>query len=71
VGFPVYECSASSGLNVNSMFMDLGTAILLNNREQLTKVESEMNGHTGNSIILAEFAERQKKEKKKGSCCKS
>jgi hypothetical protein len=67
----LYECSASSGVNVGAMFVDLGKHILLTNRHALTKVEPE-NGQTGNSIILAEFADRQKKDKKTSkSCCKS
>jgi hypothetical protein len=67
----LFECSASSGVNVYTMFVDLGKHILLTNRHLLTKVEPE-NGQTGNSIILAEFAERQKKDKKSSkSCCKS
>lgn len=71
LNLPLYECSASSGLNVNKMFTELGKQILFTCRDQLTKVENEHNGQTGNSIILAEFAERQRKEKKPGSCCRS
>lgn len=71
VALPLYECSASSGLNVNSMFTELGKQILLTNKPQLTRVEADSNGQTGNSIILAEFAERQRRERKSRSCCKS
>lgn len=70
-GFPLFECSASTGLNVNQMFTELGKQILVSNRSELTMVENESNGQTKNSIILAEFAERQRKEKKSKSCCKS
>ena len=70
MGFPIYECSASSGLNVQNIFTDLGAEILKSSKDSLTKVENDPNGQSGNSLILAEFAERQRREKKKGSCCK-
>eukprot|EP01040_Poterioochromonas_malhamensis_P010821 gene10823-11795_t len=71
IGVPLFECSASSGLNVNPMFTELAKQILLSHRSELTKVDSDATGQTGGSIILAEFAERQRKEKKQKSCCKS
>lgn len=69
-GIPIMECSASSGQNVQEMFVELGRQVLLSSREDLTQVRDEQDGSNGKSIILADFADRERRRKssKKGCC---
>eukprot|EP01031_Cornospumella_fuschlensis_P031960 gene31960-38643_t len=69
-GIPIMECSASSGQNVQEMFVELGRHVLQGNREDLTQVRDEQDGNNGKSIILSDFADRERRRKtsKKGCC---
>jgi GTPase SAR1 family protein len=70
---PLFECSASTGHNVPELFTALAREILNNNKAQLTEVEEvDQQGRNGHSIILADFADREKrnkKQQKKSTCC--
>ena len=66
----VLECSASSGQNVQELFCELGRIILRTNKSQLTEIQEDQQGRNGHSLILADFADREKhKKSKKKSCC--
>ncbi len=66
----VFECSASSGQNITELFSELGRIILTNNKSQLTEIAEDQQGRNGHSLILADFADREKHKKaKKSTCC--
>jgi GTPase SAR1 family protein len=71
MNIPLFECSASSGYNVQELFSQLAADILKNNKANLTEVEEvDQQGRNGHSLILADFADREKRRKQqKSSCC--
>eukprot|EP01039_Chlorochromonas_danica_P007589 gene7589-8389_t len=70
VGIPVIECSASSGLNVQEIFVELGRQVLHSHRSELTQVRDDLDGPSGKSVILADFAERERRRRReRSSCC--
>lgn len=71
MNIPLFECSASSGYNVQEVFAQLARDILRCNRANLTEVEEvDQQGRNGHSLILADFADREKRRKQqKNSCC--
>lgn len=68
LGVPVYECSASNGQNVQNVFNELGKIVLETQKGTLTIVEEDKD-IDGKSLILSDFAGREKKNKSKQSCC--
>lgn len=69
MGLDIMECSASTGQNVNAMFEELGRQVLGGDRTHLTQLREEVSGHNDKSIILAEFTDRQRRQKKERPCC--
>ncbi len=63
--YQLIECSASSGENVHQLFLSLGQLVLNTNRAALAEMEEEREH--GQSLILQEYTQRQRK--KKSSCC--
>lgn len=69
MGVDIVECSASTGQNVQEIFVELGRQVLQRQRAELTQLRDEQDGSNGRSIILADFAERERKKRKERGCC--
>jgi len=68
-GYTIFESSASTGVNVKELFVELGREVLKKNRHELTEVD-EKQSRDGESLILFDFNEKERrKRKEKGSCC--
>lgn len=65
-GFQVLECSASAGVNVQELFLELGQMVLTTNRSKLAEVEEDRDH--GHSLILQDFMRRNKNKKRSGCC---
>lgn len=65
---PCFECSASSGQNIQEIFHELGKQVLATNRDQLTQVEEDTTGKSADSKRLANLADNRK-TKRRGGCC--
>jgi hypothetical protein len=65
-GVDIFECSAFTGDNVKELFMVLGEKVLNTSRGKLTEVDEDKE--QGNSLILADFLNRKKKQNKNGCC---
>lgn len=68
MGVMVIECSASTGQNVQEIFVELGRQVLQTHRAELPQVRDDQDGASGRSVILADFAERRRR-KERGACC--
>lgn len=66
-GLDLIECSASTGDNVKDLFMELGKKVLATSRGKLTEVDEDKE--QGNSLILADFMNKNKKKNQKRNCC--
>jgi len=63
----VIQASASTGSNVNEVFVSLGRTILSTNRAGLAQVETQESSE--GSLILKEFAAKKKKKQRSNDCC--
>lgn len=65
---PYFECSASSGQNIQEIFHELGKQVLTHNRDQLAQVEEDNTGKTTDSKFLANIADHRRTRKRMGCC---
>ncbi len=68
-GYILFESSASTGVNVKELFVELGREVLRKNRHELTEVDDKQS-RDGESLILFDFNEKERrKRKERGNCC--
>lgn len=72
-GYNLMEASASTGTNVQELFIELGRQVLQTNRHELAEVDDrDRQSRDGESLILFDFNERERRRKQNEAnrkCC--
>jgi hypothetical protein len=63
--YTLFEASASTGLNVENIFIDLASQILHRNKSELAEVKEER----GESLVLFDLSPAAAKKRKGGKKC--